>query len=98
MFKGRVSRPIVTRGSSIATEVITISSRTARTGTTVPAATTMSLSVVQPLQRSFEVFAVLRNVFDARFADPASDSLVQDVVYQNGRTFQAGLRWRLRAH
>src|SRR5918993_1090957 len=97
MFKGRVSMPIVTRGSSIATEVITISSRTTRTGTTVPAATTMSLSVVQPLQRSFEVFALLRNVFDARVADPVSDSLLQNVIYQNGRTFQVGLRWKLRA-
>jgi iron complex outermembrane receptor protein len=96
MFKGRVSRPIVTRGSSIATEVIAISSRTTITRTTVTAATTMNLSVVQPLERSFEVFALLRNVFDARVADPASDSLYQTVLYQNGRTFQAGLRWKLR--
>jgi outer membrane receptor for ferrienterochelin and colicins len=97
MFKSRVSMPIVTRGSSIAMEVIAISSRTTLKGTTVPTATTANLSVVQPFERSFEVFALLRNVFDARFADPASDSLLQNVIYQNGRTFQAGLRWKLRA-
>jgi outer membrane receptor protein involved in Fe transport len=96
MFKGRVSMPIVTRGSSIAAEVIAVSARMTLNGTTVPAATTMNLSVVQPLARSFEVFALFRNVFDAQVADPASDSLVQNVVYQNGRTFHVGLRWNLR--
>ena len=97
MFKGRVSMPIVTPASSIAAEAILISSRTTLNGTSVPAATSLNLSVVQPVQRSFEVFALLRNVFDARVADPASDSLVHNVVYQNGRTFHAGLRWKLRA-
>ena len=98
MFKGRVSMPIVTQGSSIAAEVVAVSSRRTLTGTTVPAAAPLNLSVVQPLERSFEVFALLRNVFDARVADPVSDSLLQNVIYQNGRTFQVGLRWTLRAH
>jgi iron complex outermembrane receptor protein len=97
MFKGRVSMPIVTQGSSIATELIAMSSRKTVTGMTVPASTTVNFTVVQPVERSFELFAVLRNAFDARMADPVSDSLLQNVVYQDGRTFQAGLRWKLPA-
>jgi outer membrane receptor protein involved in Fe transport len=66
-------------------------------GTTLPTATTANLSVVQPLKTSFELFGTIRNLFDLAYADPGSSAHVQNVIYQNGRTFQVGLRWKIRA-
>ena len=97
MLKVRGSVPLSTRGSSIAMETITIGPRMTLNGTTVPTATTANLTVVQPLNASFELFGTIRNLFDLAYADPASSALVQNVIYQNGRTFQVGLRWKVLA-
>jgi iron complex outermembrane receptor protein len=97
MFKGRVSMPIAVAGSSIATEVITVSPRVTLDGTSVATATTANVTIVQPLNTTFEVFGQVRNLFDVAYADPAASALVQNAIYQNGRTFHVGLRWRLRA-
>ena len=35
----------------------------------------------------------VRNLFNARYADPASDEHVSDSIEQNGRTVRVGLRW-----
>ena len=35
----------------------------------------------------------MRNLFDARYVDPASSAHVQDVIPQNGRTARIGLRY-----
>ncbi len=95
MLKVRASMPIVTPGSSLAVEVLTVGPRLSLAPATLPTATTANLSLVQPLSRTFEVFGQLRNVFNVLYADPASSANVQDVIYQNGRTFQVGLRWNL---
>jgi outer membrane receptor for ferrienterochelin and colicins len=92
MFKARASMPIVARGSSVAAEVLAIGPRSTLAGTMLPTATTANATVVQPLARSFELFGTLRNLFNVQYADPVSSSLLQNVIYQNGRTFQVGLR------
>lgn len=36
----------------------------------------------------------VRNLFDAQFADPASDEHAVDAIQQNGRTARIGIRWK----
>jgi outer membrane receptor protein involved in Fe transport len=72
-----------------------LSSRETVAGSTVGAAAIVNLNWVQPLGRSFEIDGGLRNLFNAQYADPASDQLQQDSIPQNGRTARIGLRWKL---
>jgi outer membrane receptor protein involved in Fe transport len=72
-----------------------LSRRRTLAGLEVSAATPVNVTIVQPLARSWELFGTLQNVFDDRYADPASGGLVQDTVPQNGRTARIGLRWNL---
>jgi outer membrane receptor protein involved in Fe transport len=37
----------------------------------------------------------IRNLFNARYSDPASDEHLVDSIEQNGRTIRVGLRWKL---
>ena len=57
----------------------------------------MGRTLVAPVGRSFELVGNVRNLFNAHYADPGSDSHLQDVIPQNGRTFDVGLRWKLGA-
>ena len=38
--------------------------------------------------RDLEISASVQNVFDARFSDPRSNGLAEDVLFQDGRTFR----------
>ena len=42
----------------------------------------------------FELVGSVRNLFDAQFADPASDEHAVDAIQQNGRTARIGIRWK----
>ena len=42
-------------------------------GSRVPAAATVNMTLIQPLGRSWELFGSVRNLFDAEYADPASE-------------------------
>jgi outer membrane receptor protein involved in Fe transport len=66
-------------------------------GRTVGAAGTMNATLTQPVGRSWELFATVRNLFDVAYSDPASSQHVQDVIPQNGRTARIGLRWKVGA-
>jgi outer membrane receptor protein involved in Fe transport len=48
-----------------------------------------------PVGTAFELLGSAVNLFDVQYADPASNSLRQDVIVQNGRTLRVGLRWKL---
>jgi hypothetical protein len=85
------------RGSTIAVENQYFSSRTTLAGNAVDPASIANLTIVAPVGRRFDVVAAVRNVFSARYADPASEEHRQDVVEQDGRTFTVGLRWSFRA-
>jgi outer membrane receptor protein involved in Fe transport len=72
-----------------------LSGRETLAGATVSAATTLNVTMVQPLGRSWELFGGVRNIFDDRYADPVSSGHRQDSISQNGRTARIGLQWRL---
>jgi iron complex outermembrane receptor protein len=48
----------------------------------------------QNLLKNLEVSASVYNVFDRRYADPASHFHVQDTIEQNGRSFRIKLTYR----
>jgi outer membrane receptor protein involved in Fe transport len=96
MFKGRVSAPLFGSGSSVALEVLGIGRRRTIAGNQLGATGTANLTVTKALGRSFELVGTVRNLFDAEYAIPASDSHVQDSIPQNGRTLRVGLRFNLK--
>jgi iron complex outermembrane receptor protein len=63
----------------------------------VPGRGTANVTLVQPLGRSWDLTAGVRNIFDTRYADPVSDQHIQESVEQNGRTARVGLTWKLGA-
>ena len=91
--KARISLAGPTRGSFISAEGEYWSSRKTVVGTEVEGSAVVNLTWTQPLGRTAELFATVRNLFDAEYADPASDQHRQDVIPQNGRTARIGIRW-----
>lgn len=94
MAKLRVSVPGPMDGSSLALEVLFLGSRDTLAGHSLQPFTTTNVTVTHPLTRSFDLIGTFRNLFDAQYADPASDQHLQDSIPQNGRTFRMGLRWK----
>jgi outer membrane receptor for ferrienterochelin and colicins len=76
-------------------EVQSLASRRTPAGTTVGAATVANLTVTKRIGGAFELVGSVKNLFDARYADPASDEHVIDAIQQNGRTARIGIRWKL---
>jgi outer membrane receptor protein involved in Fe transport len=70
-----------------------LSTRTTIAGLTVAPAAVANASVNWPIGRSMTVSGQIRNLFNARYADPACDEHVPDSIEQNGRTLRLGLRW-----
>ena len=91
----RISLPGPTDRSFVSVEGQYLSSRMTLAGSRVSAATTLNVTMIQPLGRSWELFGGVRNILDAEYADPASGQHMQNVIPQNGRTARIGLRWRL---
>ena len=95
MSKARFSVPGPTERSFVAVEALYLSSRTLVTGARTPGATTVNITLTQPLGRSLELFGGFRNLFDVDYSDPASAQHLQTSIPQNGRTARIGLRWKL---
>jgi iron complex outermembrane receptor protein len=98
MVKARLSMSGPAPRSSVSVEAHYLSSRATLAGASVSPATTVDVTMVQPLGHSWEIFGGVRNLFDDQYADPVSDALRQDSVAQNGRTARIGLRWLLGTH
>ena len=96
MLKGRVSAPLFGTGSSVALELLGIGSRQTLAGNTLAATGTANVTVTKSLGQNFELIGTVRNLFDADYAVPASDSYLQDSIPQNGRTFRVGLRVKVK--
>jgi iron complex outermembrane receptor protein len=101
--KGRISLPGPAARSFVSFEAQYLSSRATLPrpnlggfvfATRVPHAATVNVTVVQPLGRDWELTGGLRNLFDAKYADPVSDQHVQAAIQQNGRTARIGLTWK----
>jgi iron complex outermembrane receptor protein len=79
--------------STTAFEVQTSSGRLALTGAEVPGHAIANANYVQPIGVGLSLTATLRNMFDADYADPASEEHVQAAIPQDGRTLLVGVQW-----
>ena len=70
-----------------------LSSRTTVVGSKVPGAMTVNANFIQPVGKSWQLVAGLRNIFNVDYSDPVSGIHMQEAVTQNGRTARIGLRW-----
>ena len=95
LVKARISLAGPTPRSMLSAEAQYMSSRETLAGSSVSPAATVNLTMVQPLGVSWELFGAVRNIFDAQYADPASNQHMQDNIPQNGRTARIGLRWKV---
>jgi iron complex outermembrane receptor protein len=91
--KARISVAGPTRQSIVSVEAQYLSARATLAGATVSMAAPVSVTMIQPIGRSWELFGSVHNIFDQQYGDPASGVLLQDVILQNGRTARIGLRW-----
>jgi outer membrane receptor protein involved in Fe transport len=95
MLKARLSVPGPIDQSFISVEALHLSSRATLAGHRLPPSTLATVTMIQPIGRSFELFGTVRNLFNEQYADPASSNHVQDFISQNGRTVRIGVRWKL---
>ena len=95
MGKLQISVPAPFARAITSFEIQALSRRTTIAGTTVPAEAVASLTLNAPVTRTIDAVGGVRNVFDARYADPASDEHRLDAIVQNGRTLSLGLRWTI---
>jgi iron complex outermembrane receptor protein len=96
LAKLRVGVPGPTAGSTAALEIRTSSERLALSRTAVPGHAIANVHYVHPLGPSLTLTATFRNLFDADYADPASEEHLQDAIPQDGRTVHVGLQWTWR--
>ncbi len=95
MLKTRVSVDGPTPRSSIAAEVLYISSRTTLAGNTLPPVPLVNFTMIQPIGHAFELFGTIRNLFNEQYADPVSGQNLQDTIPQNGLTVRVGVRLKI---
>jgi outer membrane receptor for ferrienterochelin and colicins len=93
MAQLRVSAPGAREHSFASFEWRYLSRRTTIAGGSVAAMSLAAVTASLPIHRSLELSLNLRNLFNARYADPASDEHLADSIEQNGRTLRVGLRW-----
>ena len=70
-----------------------MSTRTTLAGSTVEPASLANATFSLPIGREVTFRGQLRNMFNHRYADPASDEHAGDSIEQNGRTGLVGLHW-----
>jgi outer membrane cobalamin receptor len=95
MLKVRLSMPGPIRRSTLAVEVLGMSSRRTLAGETLDPTETANVTFITPITKRFALVGSVRNLFDAQYSDPASNDHVQDTIPQNGRTFRIGLNVKL---
>jgi outer membrane receptor protein involved in Fe transport len=78
-------------------EVLSMSSRRTLAGATLTPATTANVTMIVPVGPALELVGIAQNLFNVQYADPASASLQQDAIVQNGRTLRVGLSWKFRS-
>jgi outer membrane receptor for ferrienterochelin and colicins len=93
VLKIRGGLPLRAAGGFASMELQYLGRRATLGGGSVAPATVVNATLQHPLGRSLQVMVTARNLFDARYADPASAEHVQDSIQQNGRTIRIGLRW-----
>jgi iron complex outermembrane receptor protein len=94
LAKARLSVPGPRARSFVSVEWQYLSARATLAGTNVAPASLAHTTFEWPLGRAITLAGQLRNVFDARYADPASDEHPVDAIEQNGRSARIGVRWQ----
>jgi outer membrane receptor protein involved in Fe transport len=97
MAKLRLSVPGPSKRSFVSVEVLSMSSRRTLAGATLSPATTANVTMIVPVRPALELVGIVKNLFNAQYADPASASLQEDSIVQNGRTWRVGLNWKFRS-
>jgi len=95
MLKLRMSMQGPFEHSSLALEVLGMSSRRTLANATLDPTATANVTFVAPVGKRFQLIGNVRNLFDVQYSDPASDQHLQDTIPQNGRTFRIGLQVKL---
>ncbi|HXI29533.1 MAG TPA: TonB-dependent receptor, partial [Vicinamibacterales bacterium] len=95
MLKLRLTMPGPFEHSSLALEVLGMSSRRTLANATLDPTATANVTFVAPVGKRFQLIGSVRNLFDMQYSDPASDQHLQDTIPQNGRTFRIGLQVKL---
>ncbi len=93
MAKLRFTIPGPRTGSSASFEWQYMSSRTTLAGSTVSHVSLANANFALPVGRAVTLTGQVRNLFNARYADPGSDEHLGDSIEQNGRTARVGIRW-----
>jgi iron complex outermembrane receptor protein len=93
LAKLRVSGNGPVRGSTLAFELQAMSDRLTIMQERAPGFAVANLTYRQPLAGGAGLSFSIRNLFDAAYADPASEEHLEDVIPQDGRTFRFGLEW-----
>jgi iron complex outermembrane receptor protein len=93
MAKLRVSVPVRANRSFASIDVQYLSSRRSVAGSAIGPVAVAHLTLRERIGRRLEIVGAVRNLFDRRNADPASDEHLQDSIPQEGRTFRIELRW-----
>jgi len=96
MAKLRLTLPGPLAQSTGAFEIQYLAPRRTVAGTTVAAAAVANVTFTKRINRAFELVGTVRNLFDAQYADPASDEHSTDAIQQNGRTARIGVRWAIK--
>lgn len=96
MAKMRVSIPLPLARSFASVEAQYLSRRMTLAGAFVAPHAVANATMSVGMGRPIEIVGTIRNLFDQRYADPASDAHRSDAIEQNGRTASIGLRWNLR--
>jgi len=95
MAKVQLSVPGPLARSLASFELQYLSRRGTLAGATVAPQALAHVTLSAPISRSLDVVGTIRNLFDQRYADPASDEHQLDAIEQNGRTMNVGLRWKI---
>jgi outer membrane receptor protein involved in Fe transport len=93
LAKVRLSVPGPLQKSFASFEWQYLSSRTTLLGTIVEPASVANITVNVPFGPSVTFSGHIRNLFNDRYSDPASEEHLGTSIEQNGRTFRLGLRW-----
>jgi iron complex outermembrane receptor protein len=91
--KIRLAVPGPVAGATIAVEVQTMSQRLTVARSLVGGHALANVNYVHPINSRLAFTATVRNLFEAKYADPASAEHRQETIPQDGRTGYIGLRW-----
>lgn len=89
-LRGSLGAPATGRFASI--ELVHLGERRTIADRTLSAATLVNATASMPVTKELSAVLSARNLFDARYEDPASDEHAMDAIEQNGRTIRFDLR------